>query len=314
MFDLSVHCIDLRFKSERDKIVIKTNIFSPKIIQKSKQKSKQIQFIKDISHSKVYEHGYHKVQRHDAQKNKWKCTVQFVEKNIVKTKIISGRTTRETYGLKCIYIKQNYEKWKKYHLMNVKNVFEESNKPVLDKQFFRIYRQNGCERTWLSLKNKIPNYLSLVQEKNFQNSKIGKILKKYNTRWFKNNIMYKIRRNGLIQLIQLRTGTSPLKYHTSITKINGVRDTKCQYCKNDSIENNYHFFFECQRYKISRKVLFDNVKPLLDKMGLDLNETTILCFFPQIERHGQSRIKYRITIISVIESVCDYIWNSGRFN
>ena len=33
----------------------------------------------------------------------------------------------------------------------------------------------------------------------------------------------------------------------------------CQFCKNDMVENEYHFIFECTLYKDYRTELFNNI-------------------------------------------------------
>ena len=148
----------------------------------------------------------------------------------MKVKTITGSRPIEVHGLKIRFIKSNYETWNNYIIKNLYNEFKITEvDPILENQdFYQIVgRHEKSEKSWKLFKSKIQSLYVKKSEETFRQSKAGKIYKKYNQRWFKNNILYKLRCKNVDTLIRLRTGTSELKYHTSIKKINEIRLVFC---------------------------------------------------------------------------------------
>ena len=98
----------------------------------------------------------------------------------------------------------------------------------------------------------------------------------------------------------MRTGCSELKYHTSIKKINGIRDVICEHCNLNRVENNYHFFFECSRYDSHRPRFMRCVSYILDTLRIPMSEKAMLGFLPLVMRHRGRKHEHKKSIIRII--------------
>ena len=111
----------------------------------------------------------------------------------------------------------------------------------------------------------------------------------------------------------MRTGTSSLKQHTSISDVGGARDVYCDYCRPRRVESNYHFLFECVRYDSARGPFMRAAKVILGDLGVEMTERSLLGFIPEVMRHSLDRGRFRDKVLELYKTICEYMYRSGRF-
>ena len=315
LFDLAVTRMDIRIRGERDKIVYKSRCFGPPVISRIREKKNKITFIKDLEFSKLYENGFPRIKKNNNIKKKWQTEVETLVNGVYKSKVITGTRPIDVYGQRLKYIRMHHKAVSAYMCKNIHNEFELcKNNIIIDEADFDDCVGHGTlnDDSWSSFKTNISSLYARRSEKIFKDSRYGKTLKKYNVRWFKDKLLYQLSFDDMDTLIKLRTGTSNLKYHTCISKVDGVRDVFCVHCSGREVEDNYHYFFECPASSRQRGLFMGEVSGILREIGVPLTERSVLGFVPSVSRHSSTRCLQE-NVVRLYRSICKFITVSGRF-
>ena len=86
------------------------------------------------------------------------------------------------------------------------------------------------------------------QESNWLNGKVGKILKQFKTKWYKDNVINSIENNMVHIVKRLRIGNSKLRRHCKRGNMK-----KCINCREEKEETIHHYLLECNKFGAKKR-------------------------------------------------------------
>ena len=117
-------------------------------------------------------------------------------------------------------------------------------------EYWKVMKRN-CGNI---LKKLIKIRTVLRHKSNWLNGKVGKILKQFKTKWYKDNVINSIENNMVHIVKRLRIGNSKLRRHCKRGNMK-----KCINCREEKEETIHHYLLECNKFGTQRKEMMNSV-------------------------------------------------------
>ena len=148
-----------------------------------------------------------------------------------------------------------------------------------------------------------------LQESQWNNGKVGKILKQFKNRWYEDRLINVVGNDKVHLLKKLRIGNSKLRRHCK----KGLMKL-CINCDDNKVESIEHYLLECKKYDTQRKIMINCVRGPLEDMGYNITTKILLGFFEEYYISKNKYEKYCNNMGFIINSVINFIVQTGRFN
>ena len=163
------------------------------------------------------------------------------------------------------------------------------------------------EKLWKYIKKIIKTRTVLRQESNWLNGKVGKILKQFKTKWYKDNVINSIENNMVHIVKRLRIGNSKLRRHCKRGNMK-----KCINCLEQKEETIHHYLLECNKFGTQRKEMMNSVNKYLREMGEDVSVKVLLGYYPDNYTTLKKNVYFN-NMKGIVNKTIDYIMKTKRF-
>ena len=165
------------------------------------------------------------------------------------------------------------------------------------------------DRLWRYIKIKLKFRVKKRQEFNWNNGSVGIILKQFKRTWYEDRIINNMMNDKVFLLKRLRIGNSKLRRHCK------RGDLKiCVNCDEGKIEDIDHYLLHCKKYDGQRRLMLQKVRNNVDEMGVNITTKVLLGFF-EVQFKSKTKLKkFNKNMYNVVDSVIDYVVQTGRFD
>ena len=318
MMDLSFIDIGLRISSLKEKYLIKIQLrLVPRRIVNLYLNRDRIRYPKNVTRDDIFTTGYPHVVEHNGR-YKYKSKAKYLELGKNKTKNFYGDYARAVEKDRIWWINRNFQKWYelrkfKHTMFSIDKFSKEQNSRRLimseEIQMWKEILEGDVTKLWNLIKMKIKRRTQMVQEKNWNITNEGKVLKQYKKKWICDPIINNVRNPNVHIIKRMRIGNSMLKSHY------GQGSSKlCTNCDENVPETNDHYLLECSKFKEQRKTLIKNVEKEMKTLNTGVSVKTMLGYYPEIFSSKCKIKKYKCNIENVLKSVINYVNETNRFN
>ena len=189
-----------------------------------------------------------------------------------------------------------YKLIRKY-IFETRDIFREKNKSL----------KKGFREIMLPVLTQV---YETTQWDEFTRSSACKTLKKFRSGWYHDPLLHQTKNPYMRVIRKCRLGKSELRAHSHFHE--PCKGKICTECKLNQPESLEHYFLKCPAYNAQRKRYFDEVQPILSKLGHPTEVKFLLGFDDRLTSKkfsaGREPIRKRLYL-----STCRFMKSTKRF-